>query len=369
MIRRLLYLNGIAVLCAVIYHASGWGFTAMFWWTDRYLPVSVPNFEQMDSLSYYGLRAVEQLVIFAIPAFLFVSGFFIAFATGRTHYTVGWNVVGVRIKNLLIPYLIWSVLIIGSDYLQGDRYSALQVIKKLVVGGAAAPYYFVPLICQLYLLAPFMVPLARRNWPLLLFITGLIQAGAVALRYVQLLGLDAPVLQQLAQLTPTWFFPANIFWFSFGIVAGFHLSQLKAWVGRVKWGLVVALVILFLAGLFEWLFLLRWSPEGWLPATETLLDNFYSVTILLSFIAFESLSLPLFKQVGELGTKSFGVYLVHSPVLEFTARLIYHVAPWILAYQILFQPILIILGLGIPLLVMAGVKRSPAHKLYPYLFG
>lgn len=369
MIRRLIYLNGIAVLSAVLYHASGWGFTAMFWWTDRYLPVSVPNFDQFGSVSYYGLRMVEQLVIFAIPAFLFVSGFFIAFATGRKHHTVPRNIVGVRIKNLLIPYLIWSILIIGVELLQGRGDSALQVLKKLAFGGAAPPYYFVPLLCQLYLLAPFIVPIARNSWKRLLIVTALIQFGAVGLRYVGLLDLQSPLLQQLAGLTPTWFFPANIFWFTFGIVAGFHLTQLKGWVFQIRWGLAAGAVIFFVLGLVEWELLLNWSPLDWLPATETVIDNFYSMTVLLSFIAFESVALPFFKQIGELGPKSFGIYLVHSPVLEFSARVIYHVVPGLLAYQILFQLALVVLGLGVPLLLMALVKRSPARGLYVYLFG
>jgi len=46
----------------------------MFWWTDRYLPVSVPNFDQFGGPSYYFYRVLEQLVIFMIPAFFFVSG-------------------------------------------------------------------------------------------------------------------------------------------------------------------------------------------------------------------------------------------------------------------------------------------------------
>ena len=62
MIRRLLLLNGLAAISAVIYHATGWGFTAMFWWTDQYLPISVPDFSQLGSVSYYALRLVEQIL-------------------------------------------------------------------------------------------------------------------------------------------------------------------------------------------------------------------------------------------------------------------------------------------------------------------
>ena len=76
MVRRLPLLNGLAALASVLYHSTSWGFVAMFWWTHRYLAVSVPNFDQLGSLSYYGLRVIEQLIAFAIAAFLFISGFF-----------------------------------------------------------------------------------------------------------------------------------------------------------------------------------------------------------------------------------------------------------------------------------------------------
>ena len=138
MVRRLLLLNGLAVLGAVINHSSGWGFTAMFWWTDRYMDVSVPDFAQIGSLSYYVLRAMEQLIMFSIPSFLFVSGFFMAFATGRNRDTVEWSVVGSRIRTLLIPYLLWSVALFVWKGLDGWVGTPVDYFKELLFGRAAA---------------------------------------------------------------------------------------------------------------------------------------------------------------------------------------------------------------------------------------
>jgi surface polysaccharide O-acyltransferase-like enzyme len=119
MVKRLLILNGVAIVAAVLYHTTGWGFTALFWWTDRYLPVPVPNFEQLGGTVYYVLRFLEQLVIFAIPAFLFVSGYFVAVAAGRTQKTVNWKLIRSRIINLAIPFVLWSVLILAAKILEG----------------------------------------------------------------------------------------------------------------------------------------------------------------------------------------------------------------------------------------------------------
>ena len=152
MIRRLLLLNGLAAIGVVVNHATGWGFIALIWWTDRYLPVTVPDFSQINTTSYYVLRGLEQLIMFSIPAFLFVSGYFIAFATKKNERTVSWNVIGARVKYLLTPYLIWSVLVLFAKFLQGYEPSIGRVTKILLTGGAAEPYYYVPLLVQFYIL-------------------------------------------------------------------------------------------------------------------------------------------------------------------------------------------------------------------------
>lgn len=368
MIKRLLYLNGLAVLTVILYHSSAWGFIAMFFWTDQYRPVDVPNFDQLGSLPYFALRGIEQLIIYGIPAFLFVSGFFIAISTRRTETTIGWKLIFSRIKNLVIPFLIWSVLILGLEILQGARFTALELIRTILLGQTTEAYYFVPVLVQLYILAPFLVPLARRNWKLLLFAAGLLQLVVLLLRYAMILDFDT-ALEPLLFLTRSWFFPGFIFWFVMGIVVGFHLDKFKAQLTRFRWLFVAGLVVFFIIGMVEWELLLRASGEAWIGPRETLIDNFYAGFFLLTFLAFSDIQLPLPGRMSTLGTRSYGIYLAHSPVLEYTARVVYNVAPIILGYQILFQPILYAAGLGIPLLLMALVNRSPLRRYYSYLFG
>jgi peptidoglycan/LPS O-acetylase OafA/YrhL len=99
MIKRLLYLNGLAIITVILYHASAWGFISMFYRADRYRPVSVPNFDMLGDLAYYGLRTIEQLIIYGIPTFMFVSGFFIAISPvdPKKLYPGDWFTNGSRI--------------------------------------------------------------------------------------------------------------------------------------------------------------------------------------------------------------------------------------------------------------------------------
>ncbi len=369
MIRRLLYLNGLATISAVLFHATGWGYTAMFWWTDRYRPVTVPNFDQLGGMTYFSIRAIEQLVIVAIPAFLFVSGFFIAFATGRTKRTIGWNVVGTRIKNLAIPYVVWSIIVFVMLFALGEKFSLAQMAKMLVFGETQPPYYYVPLVIQLYLLAPLLVPWAKNHWVSLLVVAAIIQFAVLGIRYATSLRIDASLLAGIEWLGRSWFFPGHIFWFSAGLVVSFHLKAIKTWAEKYRWWLLGFTVVAFIAGMIEWEMLFRLSGQQWIASEETVIDGIYSIFFMLTFIAFDQMALPAAKQIADIGTKSFGIYLIHAPVLMLTARVLYHFTPWLLAYQILFLPVLVIAGIAVPMILMIVVKQSPVHRYYQFIFG
>ncbi len=328
----------------------------MFSWTHQYLPVASPNYDQMGGFPYFSLRFVEQLVIFTIPAFLFVSGFFVAFATGQRS-NIKWETIGARIKKMLIPYLIWSVVLFGLMFVQGSIYPPQKYLLMLMTGQTNPAYYFVPLLIQYYLLSPLIIPLAKKQWLPVLIITGLIQIGVQFSYYPEILGLDNPAFQSLPALVPKWFFPSRIFWFTLGIVTGFHLKSFQSWLDRYKWFFFISALVLIPLGMLEWEYYLRISGQLWIDSRETFLDTLYTLAFLFSFLAFDKVSsIPFSKQIGELGSKSFGIYITHSPAMEFTARGIYHLAPWIMGYQILFQPILILAGLGLPLLLMSIVN-------------
>jgi probable poly-beta-1,6-N-acetyl-D-glucosamine export protein len=369
MARRLLFLNGLAIIGAVLNHAAGWGYVAMFYWAHRFRPVSSPNFDMIGSFSYYSLRSIEQIITSAIPAFLFVSGFFVAFATRKSQSTVDWKFIGIRIRYLAIPYLLWSLLMLSFEAVEGVFYTPIEYLRRILLGETTAAFYFVPLLIQLYLLAPYLVPLARNRWKLLLLVSGLLQVVVHIIRYYQIINIPLPFNAVMNFFAAGWFFPGNLFWFSLGIVFGFHQQIFKPFLIRFRWQMLAAAFLLLAAGIFEWELLFAASGQDWITPKETLLDNFLSITFLLCFLAFDQAPTPITRFIEELGSRSFGIYLVHSLVLTVAARAVYHLAPWMLGMQIFFQPLLILLGIGIPLLLMEIVKRSPARRIYSYQFG
>jgi fucose 4-O-acetylase-like acetyltransferase len=370
MFRRLLYLNGISIISVVLFHAAGMGFVAMFAWADKFLSPGIDPMSQIGTGEYYLLRFMEQIAVFCIPAFLFVSGYFIAVATGKSRETVEWRVVLSRVRALVIPYLLWSfVVILLKIFIDGVRLSPSRLAVELLTGATNEVYYFVPLLIQFYLLAPGLVWAARRNWRLLLGITALIQLIPIVLPYLIYLNLNFPWAEQILALFPKWLFLSRIFWFSFGIVFGFQLEAFKEFFYRHRWALLGVAILCIPIGMLEWEMLFRVSGESWLSHRETLIDTLYSIGLITGILSLNWAQFPLQRGVEKLGQESFGIYLMHSLFIVYTAKMIYRFLPAILGNQLILQPILILVGLGFPVLLMYLFDHSPFRKYYAYIFG
>jgi fucose 4-O-acetylase-like acetyltransferase len=370
MTRRLLLLNGLAILAVICHHAALRTFDEVFLSTGRYFPDTTTNYNQMGSLSYYALLVVIKLTLFSVPAFLFVSGFFIAYAARGSRSDLSWKMIRVRIINLLVPYLIWSLIIFFGLWLQSCvRECQLDTLStylaKLALGKADPIYWYIIVICQLYLLAPLLIPVAKIRWRLLLLIAALIQFSASAITYLEYFNVEMPLALRLVATFEL--FTNGIFYFVFGIVIGFHLQEFKEWLDRLKWGLLVIAVIAGIMSVVEEDFLFQMAR--YIGTRETPLTALYVITFILSYLAFEKVDIPQSKMVYQIGSKTFGLYLLHNKVQGYILMAAYSFVPTLLTYQILLQPILIALGLGIPLLFMSFVAKSQLRGMYRYLFG
>lgn len=379
MTRRLLLLNGLAILAVVCNHAAHTFPLPMFWWTFRYSPgTAVPNYDQFGSVTYYVLITIIKLAFFAVPAFLFVSGYFVSVVSRGHQEAVSWKWVRATILRLLIPYLIWSFATFIINWLQSCLqdcivYTLGQYIKILLTGGAQDAYWYVVLICQFYLLSPLLVYLAKTRLRLLLLIAILAHICTLTVSYLSLF-VDVPTIAYI--VFNDRLFLRDMIYFVFGIVAGFHLTVLKQWLNRFKGFLLVALVMSAILVLIEAEFLYRISGGGYNYLSHirggyfTVPMTLYIFMVVLCFLAFENVNYPLSKTLyHQFGPKSYGIYLLHPFVIQLMPKVFYHLAPWLLGYQILYQLALITFGLGIPLLFMTLVATSKLRGAYRYLFG
>ncbi len=372
MIKRLLLLNGLSIVGVVCSHAAQWLWIVMFWWTDRYRPVTAPNYDLLGTPQYYGVVILQRIGVFAVPAFLFATGFFAAYAN-RGKRGVSLKLVGTRLKNLLIPYTIWSIVILIGDYIDGDVYSLTEYARRLLLGHAVPAYYYVFILCQLYLFSPFLAPLAKDKSKLLLISSAAVLLGVIGIfywkLYVELAGLGSATVDRLISLVPSRSFVRWIFFFTLGMVSGYHLQAMKRWMHRARWGLLGLAAVTLPLAVFETEWIFQTTGMDWRGGVFTITGGLFAVSTILAFLSFEHVQLPLSKVWYNLGRASFGIYLIHTTVLEITARATQKYAPQLLAYPVSFQILLVIVAVGVPFAAMTMVSRSPAKTKYRYLFG
>lgn len=368
--KRLLSLSGLAILAVIMNHASYSGFIALFWWTDRYLLVTVPNFDQMGSLSYYGLVAAQKLAIFSVPAFLFITGMFLSYAAGGSQKKVSWEMIQKRVLNLIPPYLIWSVVYFIVEYIIGRQYSLIDYGMQIVMISRSA-FFYIPLIILYYLISPLLVPLAKKRPKVLLGIGAIVLLVGISMGYIRLYarmnGLQNNLLTSTASYLPEHQFLEYFFYYIIGIVGGFHKIELKKFITRHRWYLLALTIIAGLAaiGEAEWVFQ-RWEMM-WRSRTLTLPSAIYSISFILTFLAFEKGTTP--RLLMQLGRNTLGIYLIHKTVLLVMPKVVYHIAPFLLGIQILYQPFLIATAVAIPMGLMILTRKLPIRKYYRLFYG
>jgi peptidoglycan/LPS O-acetylase OafA/YrhL len=360
MTRRLLFLNGLAALMLAIHHATGYGFNAMFDWTDRYMQVAVPNYNQAGSFAFYVNVLIQQLDYFALPAFMFVSGFFAVFVFGNSSTNTKWVNIKTRVINLVIPFLFWSVAFFIL-FLRRLPDNLDEVLDR---------YYYIPLVIQFYILSPFLIRFAKNHWKLFLFGALFLDLGRFTVRYIYRLGFEFPGIFKIMEYTPRWLFPMLFSWFALGMVAHIYRLELMRWLPRYKWHLLAATVALAILSMVEYVLVGQAIGQVWLGHYfGGYARFFYGLAFIFCFLSFEDWTLPSSKQILYLGSKSLGIYLVHNRLMYLAAVFLYNRVPQVLGNQFLYQGILIVFALGGSLLLMELVKATPARRYYKYLFG
>jgi surface polysaccharide O-acyltransferase-like enzyme len=358
MSRKLLILNGLAAIAIAVHHAAAYGLQAMFQWTDRYRSVTVPNYDMIGSPAFHVTMLIRVLVFFAVPAFFFVSGYFVGIMARGSGTPLKWTTAVPRIKVLAIPFVLWTVV---RYVLLGSVPTSLDEIMN--------PYFFIPVLVQFYLVAGLIAALAMTRWKLVLLVAGAMQLGLVTLSVLRVLGVSVPGQEQISNI-PRWIFVMWPFWFPFGVVTGIHLDKIRPVLVPVRRYLLVAVFILPLLSVLEYQALARLAGQEWLgPTFGGYGRTLYGLAIILAFLAHDRVSIPFASAFAALGTKSLGIYMGNIPAIYVVAVMMYYLVPWALGNQLLYQGVLIAVGLGGPLLLMEIVRRSKARPLYRFVFG
>ncbi|MCU0508279.1 MAG: acyltransferase [Anaerolineae bacterium] len=348
MYRQFGALRGLAIVLVVLNHSV----KSVTW---------VPQ-ESAQSLAAGGeslfLSILVELGVLAVPIFLFISGGFFAYAASGSRSKLSWKPVKSSLKQVLWPYLVWSVVFYALVYLwKGEQYSVVGYATKLIVG---YPFNFVPLLVFWYIASPLLVRISDRfGWAFIailavyqLILLNLVFPGAFGFEFPSWMNALVPKVIGFTMAKWAIFFPL-------GLICGLKARTVNPLLTRFS------TVLLAVCALTITLSLL--STRGVLQAP--LAGTFAAVSFVLFALTLKRERIPLYAQLEKVGKKAYGLYLLNLIVLSLMLIMISALAPALFGFEVLLYPILFTAALAIPIVVMDGVARSPLRPTYRYLFG
>lgn len=371
MIKKLLLLNGLAITAVLINHAAAFGLLAAINWPDQnmlliqYLSGKAINLEQ------FLLLTLVQMCVFCVPAFIFVSGFFVAYASRGAQGQLTWKVIWEKVFHLLVPYVVWSLIALLFRYIVhygGTTYTVGEIVKMFFFSGVLSHFSFIPALSYLYILSPFLIRFAKVRCKQFLLLAAAFQVSGVILHYLRRYGVDFPGLDELLYLTEPWLPTMWVLYFALGITFGLHLASFKSWLERSQGWIFSTLILASVLTMME--ALLRFDPSrqgGYVAYYGTFSFLLYSIAFILSFLLLPKI--PLARYLSYVGPKTLGIFLVHYMVIYVIARGIVEFVPSLLPYRVIIVVLLFLSGLGVPLLGMKLLTVPPLRKYYRYVFG
>ena len=267
------------------------------------------------------LRALG--IFFNYPIF-FVVSFFLLGGSPLRHEARYVEVIAERLRRLLPPFLIWSVIYLAfrnvkavafdyhSYYLQ-ELATPISWLKYLLIGSAQYHLHFLPTLIALSLIYP-LYKLASK-WPFF-------GVAVIALLLVWP-SLDAIVYARLADKTdvlPLALSATKLVGLAGYGFLGFALYSLnRRGISRsTSWGLAIgSAAIAVAAGLSLWREALATAEAGrWLPRDLGTHLAHYLAPVCVVIVFFLAKEFPWSAVWVRLSTLSFGVYLFHPIVLD-----------------------------------------------------
>lgn len=276
-----------------------------------------------------GAYFINQLVRFAVPVFILISGLLLTLSgynfTGITGYL---KFISKRINKIIIPYFIWSILYILfkmrddlSPIWSDPGNFLLETGRKLLYGSGHVHLYFIIIILQLYFLFPVLTYLMKRwSRAVLSFsfiLTLIFQTGI----YLQLMKI---IIFPVFLLPNYMFFPTWIFYFAFGIYFAGNLETRRDWISHkttllsVIWA--ASFVLLIVDSRYTNTFDESIKPSVMLYSIASFLFM-YAVAIKL-----KNSKLWLLKILDWVSYQSFLIYLSHLLVIKIIILLSKHPA-------------------------------------------
>lgn len=304
------------------------------------------------------LRLLRDLGVYAVPTFLFVAGAFAAYAARGDPPKLPKKFVGRSLIHVIRPYVLWSLFFYLIVFMsRGEQYSLAGYVRNLLVG---YPYHFVPLLLFFYAVSPVLVRVAYRHGVALLVVVGMYQLLMFLVVHQKVLGVDVPSATHL--LAPPVIRGTLSEWaiyYPLGLVYAMHTPRVQPRLQSLRAILVVATILLFVLALLDVNGLINFRLARLLVP----------VPLVLCLPLVSRQAIPAYRRLEIIGKRSYGIYLSHFVVIATLLWVVGLLVPGLLGVPVVIVPALIAVGIGIPMIVMNAMSRSPVRGAYRSIFG
>lgn len=294
----------------------------------------------------------RQSLNFAVPAFIFISGYWMS--KKHIESLEGYKTfLTRRLSRVLVPYLFWSAILLGYEAIKTHNIDVQQITFKLLTGRATTVYFFIIVISQFYIITPLLQYINRKRYGLIL---------VIILNVISLLS------AYLGRLYFNYWTPVSsafylwIIFYEIGLLVGSSDSK-KFATKKVRFFILPAVLVCLLISAQETSILLSRYNDSYFAIAPVKYSSFlYSVCIIIAFLHIRKRLSPRPKFLAALGYYSFGIYLIHIPILNQVANLIQK-SSTIYSFQSLYQLTVVLITIAICFILI-----DVARKLLPESF-
>lgn len=326
-------LRGAAIIAVIAIHTIATGFSSRYSATGQW--------------NFLFLIAFRQLLNFAVPAFIFISGYWSSKKPMKLFRDYKTFLIR-RLSRVLIPYLFWSFILLGYEAVKLHDVNVYSVILRLLTGGACPGYFFIVVIAQLYIITPLLNYINRQRYGLMLvLIFNIVSLLALYLSRV------FNIIDHLPAALP---FYSWIIFYEIGLLVGNCNDKTFASQNKRFFILPVFLVSLLTSELEGMIILLKYDNLDFAVSAVKYSSFFYSICIILGFLLVRERIRYWPKSLVSIGNYSFGIYLIHIPILNQVANLVQK-SSTIYSFQPLYQFITIVLTMLTCLVIIYIMRR------------
>jgi len=294
---------------------------------------------------------IRQLINFAVPLFLFLSGYFVKLEETQNPL----KFIYTRLLRIIPPYLIWSI----THAVIFPQYNPDNIIKKLFTGGTSMQLYFIIVLSQLIILTPIMVKTIN-NKVIKIFIFSITPITIIC-TYIYTFFTK--------QVFPYTFFPFTswILFYYFGLLIrnlnisyDFFKSKLKLiipiYVISISFSIVEGILIYNNLKLFD-------LAISQLKITS-IITSF--ALILLTLSLKNSFTISSHNILSKIGDYSFGIFFIHSIFIMLFNTL--NVSKYINS-QIIFTFIMFCIVSFLSFIIIALCRKTIGNKISSNVLG